>query len=150
MPGQLIKPSKPNRLNKSNNYLVYKPNEVKVCTLTRLNDIQQSSAHCGFLRFQLVEALLGQVLLEQRLAVLSVLQLLEAIFQFLEGCWVSHFSVVKEIGEQSSIKGSIKSSQIVQEAKHAGLRAELNDSERAKEADRNKDKKQKINRATNS
>ena len=63
------------------------------CTaLTRLDDIEEGSAHGGLLALELLEDILGEVLLQQGLAVGGRLELGEASLQLISSCLVNHFA----------------------------------------------------------
>ena len=63
--------------------------------LTRLDDIQKGGSERGLKILDLVEDLTGEVLLQQRFAVGSFLELLESSFQFLGYGSVNHFDARK-------------------------------------------------------
>ena len=69
--------------------------EKLIKALTRLDDIEKSGSESGLDVLQLVKDIASEELLQQRLAVGSILQLLEASFQFLVNGGVNHLGALE-------------------------------------------------------
>ena len=75
---------------------------IKSPSLTRLDDIQKGGAHGGLSGLERVKDILAEVLLQQRVAILGILQTLEASVQLIQGGLVGHFEMARDSGKRNT------------------------------------------------